>query len=108
MNCKVTLLSAEEFKTKKQLGYYYGVIIPIAANGFRARGNFTDEERTDYLLRMELFNEVIHDAHGGVVKFPCAIQDASKAEMSKYIDDCINWCAIELGVVIPAPPQAED
>lgn len=103
---KVTLLTDEDFKTKPQLGYYYGVIVPAAAMGYRAAGYAgTNDEKADFLLRREFYNETIFDTSGESITYPCSLSDISKEDMSTFIDNCIAFCAMELDIVVPAPPE---
>ena len=110
---EVTIKPAGKEKTLKQLGYYYGVILPYICYGLIKAGNdfnishSADLEEIDIFLKeMFLKNGIeLHTLHGEVIKGRSSLSASSKQETMDYLDDVIKFGTEDLGVDIPAPDE---
>lgn len=98
-------------KTSRQLGYWYGVLLPCTVEALRDAGHNTlfditvgghsvgvetDKDTADILLK------TLYKAHKGLDKLPLK-RSMTTEEMSSLIDFALGWVAENLGVFIPTP-----
>ena len=87
-----------ESKTKAQLGYYFGVIIPHLME-FQG----CSSKDADIALKDELVPPTIVQVLGKTIQVRASIAEMKINEMSEYIDLCINFLG-SWGINIPLPP----
>jgi hypothetical protein len=89
-------------KSRSQLGYWHGVLIPVLAEEFGY---------------MEWEHDAVHDAVmrqlRGLKPDPnplglrVSMAEMSHEDVSQLIEDARHWAVVEHGIVIPDPEQAE-
>lgn len=114
---QVTFKPAGKEKTLKQLGYFYGVILPYVCYGLIQAGNDIDIENSDHTAQVEKFlknkflnNGIeLHDGDGTIVmKGDSSLAEASKQQTMDFIDDVINFAQEDLKTEIPPPEEGDD
>ena len=109
---EIILIAKKKVKTvtNKQRGYYFGVICTLIEKRFEEWGNEITQRQVDFMLReMYLFDEIV-TPHGEVIKKILSLKDMAgevgRRRMSKYWEQCWQWAAETLDLVIPSPdPQ---
>jgi hypothetical protein len=96
-----------EFKSKKQLGYYFGVVVPTTWGALLNNGyhGLKVEDVDEYLRRKFLTVSIPNEVTGDRVEFQRTISGLDKDEMRLFIDDCIVFCETELMWPMPEPEQ---
>jgi len=91
-------------KTHPQLGYYWSTLVPIWAE----EAGEDDTEAWHYELWRAWFpeRETVSPLTGALVKERPRMRDATKEEMSAYIDRLGREAAIR-GILIPEPREAK-
>lgn len=100
-----------QWKTGSQLGYLYGEIGPKALLGYRARGvNIKTKEMAVAYLALEpeidFTEKIVDEFTGGILgRVPKRISGdkASRHELSEFMNDCITFIEVELGVEVQSP-----
>lgn len=88
-------------KSLEQLGYYWGVVIPVV----RLWQGLTVEE-ADILLKDQCIEPIHKEIMGKVYEIRKSIAKMKVNEMAVYIDDCVNFLGVN-GQYTP-PPHYED
>lgn len=99
-------------KTRKQLGYYYAVVLPAIQQYFREQGNEMSLAEINQMLNEMFFYSVKTVSWIGKngtqyvhqLKTVRSKSGASEDEFAYYLDQVIRWANTELGVYI-APPN---
>lgn len=86
-------------KTNNQLNYLFGVVYPCVQRRWREDGN---DHSIDYIDLY--FKDLFFYEYDNGVKVLKSKAGASKKDMIDYIDNVINWCALNLGIIVPPPP----
>jgi len=97
---------AASYKTNKQVGYWYGEIIPKAEFGYMSAGwNGMDEKKAERMLKEQCgFTElVINDITGETKNEVRSISDATQEEMKDLIDQAIMFIEQDLGIDVESP-----
>ena len=92
----------KQSKTLEQLGYYWGVIIPVV----RLWQGLTVEE-ADILVKDQCIEPVYKEIMGKTYEIRKSIAKMKVGEMSKYIDDAVNFLGVN-GQPVPPPPYRHD
>lgn len=97
-------------KTKRQLGYYRKVVLPIIQEGMREHGNRLSLDEVNQFLNERFFCHIktISWVRNGAeffaqIRTPRSKSGATRDEMSQFIDDCREFASVELGKYIPDP-----
>lgn len=91
----VTFQSHREAKTRPQLGYLWGHVIPQIAE----YTGYSEEEVYGLLKYEFLLVRLPKGEHGDYYESVRSLSDCNKEEVAKFIDDCISW-ATNLGCEI--------
>ena len=95
-------------KTLEQLGYYWGVIIPVVCEweGFTCKGKSEDclktEESADYFLKKNCCAPIYMEIMGETYEIKPSIAKMKVNKMSEYIDACVTFLGVQ-GQVVPQP-----
>lgn len=97
-------------KTREQLGYYWGVVLPRIQQAMQEDGNELSLEEINQFLNEKFFcitKTIIWkkglDEHVHTIRRAKSKSGASIDEMSKFLDDVIRWANVDLNVFIPEP-----
>lgn len=103
LSCVITKIAA--FKTKPQLGYWHGEILPKAVIGYERSGyrNVSNGQAETWLKEMFFFEENTNELTGEIKKTPRSFEGATKEEMSEVIDQSILFIQEELGIEVETP-----
>jgi len=109
-DCSVEIIVKRKVKSRSsnQMGYYFGVIVPMVREGLRDIGYVWDNQTTDKFLREGFFyDEVVNPATGTIFKKPLSLKEAdgeiTTVRMMEICDEIIKYAAMELSVFIPEP-----
>lgn len=96
-----------EFKTRSQLGYYFGVVLPLITEGLIYLGyKELDDKLTDEFLRKKFLTTVIPNENDGMfLEITRSLSSLFKEDMMEYIDNCIKFAQEDLKVTIPEPTK---
>jgi len=97
-----TMTKYDKSKTKAQLGYYWGVVIPEM---MRWQGSTSKE--CDQALKEELLPPKIITIFEQAREVRPSIADMKVKEMSEYIDICVSFLGT-WGVFVPPAPYKEN
>lgn len=99
-------------KTKEQLGYYWGLMLPRIQQGMKEHGNELSLDEINKFLNDRFFSvtkTVIikrgNDEDAYTIREPRSKSGASVDEMSEFIERVIRWASVDLGVYIPSPNE---
>lgn len=99
-------------KTREQLGYYWGVVLPRVRQGLGEFGNEMSLAEVNQFLNDKFFfdEKTVIWRRGGdefvqTVRTPRSKSGASKDEMSAFLDKVIRWAAMDLSADIPSPEE---
>ena len=106
----ITLVVKESHKnrSKRQLRYYWGVIIPIIQTGFKDIGDHITKKQVHELLKHEFLFEEHVDKNNNVYKVPMSLGDLGEVSIHKFNefkDQVQQWSAEHLNVYIPDPNE---
>ncbi len=98
-------------KTRKQLGYYYAVVLPAIQQYFREQGNEMSLAEINQMLNEMFFYSVKTVSWIGKngtqyvhqLKKSRSKSGATKDEFAYFLDQVIRWAQTELGIEIPPP-----
>ena len=93
-----TLTKYDRSKTKSQLAYYFGVVIP-ALMEFQG----CSKVEADEALRYELLPPDFREIFGKVIEYRPRIKNMKVKPMATYIDTCVNFLGA-WGVFVPPAP----
>lgn len=96
-----TMAKYDKSKTRQQLRYYWGVVIPEM---MRWQGSSSKE--CDQALKEELLPPKIIIIFEQAREVRPSIAEMKVKEMSEYIDICVSFLGT-YGVFVPAPPYKE-
>lgn len=94
---KITIEQYKENKTLEQLGYYWSTIVPVCMDW---QGLVKDD--ADVWLKEKCAIPRVITVMGEVFEIRASIAKMKLDEMSRYIDDCINFMGAQ-GIYVPAP-----
>lgn len=96
-----------EFKSTKQLGYYFGVVVPVIMEALDNNGykGMNLKATDDYLRRQYLTFCVANEVTGHIIEGAKELSGLDKEEMAKFIDECVLFCETELMWPMPEPEQ---
>jgi len=94
---EITIKPYKENKTKEQLGYYWSAIIPVCMCW---QGLVKDD--ADMWLKEKCAIPRIITVMGEVFEVRASIAKMKVDDMSRYIDDCINFMGLQ-GQYVPPP-----
>ena len=104
---KVSIKSMKT-KTNEQLGYYWSAVVPTITKALNERGlasaRLTEADVNEVLNRKFFTNNVVID--GEMQCLPRSKAEATKEEMSKFLEDVLMW-ASNMEIDVP-PPLMED
>ena len=98
---EITISPYKQNKTSEQLGYYWPVIVPVCMEWH----SIIKEEADIYLKEKCAIPRVI-TIMDEVFEVRASIAKMKIGEMSKYIDDCINFLGSH-GQYVPPPPHQD-
>jgi hypothetical protein len=98
---EISITKVGNKKTNPQLRYFYGVILPIIKVGLEElQGeNYTKAEVMMFLKDKFFYEEV--ELNGDFLRLPMTLSKATKQEVSKFINDVINFGNEMLNLHIP-------
>lgn len=105
VDVEVSISRVDSKKTNPQLAYFFAVVLPIIKQRFEdlEGSTFTKGEIMTILKDRYFFEEVYYG--GEFVKEHLSISKASKDEVKKFIEDCIEFATTILDVEIPEPTK---
>lgn len=105
VDVEVSISRVDSKKTNPQLAYFFAVVLPIIKARFEdlEGSTFTKGEIMTILKDRYFFEEVYYG--GDFVKEHLSISKASKDEVKKFIEDCIEFATTILDVEIPEPTK---
>jgi hypothetical protein len=98
---KITVEQYKENKTLEQLGYYWSTIVPVCMDW---QGLVKDD--ADIWLKEKCAIPRVLNVMGEVFQVRASIAKMKIDEMSRYIDDCINFMGAQ-GYYVPPPTYKE-
>ena len=109
VNVKVTTAAT---KTKDQLGYYWGVMLPKVQEGLKEFGNEMSLAEVNAFLNDKFFSNSMTviikrglNEYYYTIRTPRSKSGATIDEMSEFIENVIRWASVDLGVSIPTPNE---
>jgi hypothetical protein len=96
-------------RSNDQNAYYWGVVVPYILDGFLALGeNDLNADMVHEFLKLQYLPAQIVDKETGEeqYRFPRSTKKLKTWEFCLYIDNCIQFAAEKLGVIVP-PPTSE-
>jgi hypothetical protein len=105
VDIEVTVTRIDSKKTNPQLSYFFAVVLPIIKARFEdlEGTTFTKGEIMSILKDRFFFEEIYYG--GEFVKEYLSLSKASKAEVKKFIEDCIEFATTILDIEIPEPSK---
>ena len=102
---ELNIVRVDNKKSLRQLRYFYGVVLPVIKQSLEdLQGeSLTKEEVVMFLKDKFFFEEVPTGEH--FVKLPMLFSKAKKTEISKFIQDVIDFGRDILNVEIPEPTK---
>lgn len=102
---ELNIVRVDNKKSLQQLRYFYGVVLPVIKQSLEdLQGeSLTKEEVVMFLKDKFFFEEVPTGEH--FVKLPMLFSKAKKTEISKFIQDVIDFGRDILNVEIPEPTK---
>ena len=98
----LTLKKATRVKSRSQLGYWWGVLIPILAEHFGYREHEYDAVHSAILERLRGLKPDPNPLHVRV-----SMADMTREQVSELIEDCRYWALTDHGVTTPDAGRAE-
>jgi hypothetical protein len=101
VDIEITVTRVDSKKTNPQLAYFFAVVLPIIKQRFEdlEGTTFTKGEIMSILKDRFFFEEIYYG--GEFVKEYLSLSKASKAEVKKFIEDCIEFATTILDIEIP-------
>lgn len=118
-NVTLVLKTSQRDRSKRQLRYYWGVIVPMVQQGFRDLGNrITKQQAHEYLKCEFLFDEQV-DKKGKVYRIPLSMGDLGEVSVERFNEfkeQVQQFGSEHLNIYIPDPneqieifePEADD
>ena len=105
VDIEVTVTRIDSKKTNPQLSYFFAVVLPIIKARFEdlEGTTFTKGEIMSILKDRFFFEEIYYGVE--FVKEYLSLSKASKAEVKKFIEDCIEFATTILDIEIPEPTK---
>lgn len=105
VDIEITVTRIDSKKTNPQLAYFFAVVLPIIKARFEdlEGTTFTKGEIMSILKDRFFFEEIYYG--GEFVKEYLSLSKASKAEVKKFIEDCIEFATTILDIEIPEPSK---
>ena len=105
VDVEITVTRIDSKKTNPQLSYFFAVVLPIIKARFEdlEGSTFTKGEIMSILKDRFFFEEIYYG--GEFVKEYLSLSKASKAEVKKFIEDCIEFATTILDIEIPEPTK---
>lgn len=96
-----------EYKTRSQLGYYFGVVVPCITAGLIDRGykELNDKLTDDFLRSKFLSVSIANEDTGEVLESIRSLSSLFKDDMIEYLNNCIMFAQVDLQVSIPEPTK---
>ena len=114
-DCDVTIIVKRKIKarSKPQMGYYFGCVIPAIREGFREIGYLWSAAKVDEFVRDNFFyNEVVNEKTGTIFKEPLSLKEVDgevdTSRMEEILSEVRMWAATELSVIINLPNEQGD
>lgn len=107
-NQKVNIIIERQVKkrTSLQNKYYWSCVIPIVKDGFYEMGEVYDTERVHETLKaMFLYDELVNEDTGEVVRVVKEFKDITTVEFQEYKRRIQHWASEWLHVNIPDPNE---
>ena len=102
----ITVTKKVKSRSKQQNKYYWGVIVKCVQDGFYEMGEVYDSERVHETLKaMFLYDEIINEDTGEIVKVVKEFKDITADEFQEYKIRIQQWAAEWLGIVILDPNE---
>lgn len=98
---EITIKPYKKNKTLEQLGYYWAVIVPVCMEW---QGLVKGD--ADIWLKEKCAIPRVIEVMGEVFEVRASIAKMKIKEMSKYIDDCVNFLGSH-GQYVPPPPHKD-
>lgn len=98
---EITIKPYEKNKTLEQLGYYWSAIVPICMEW-----HGLVKADADVFLKEKCAIPRVMEVMGEVFEIRASIAKMKVGEMSKYIDDCVNFLGSH-GQYVPPPPTKD-
>jgi ABC-type uncharacterized transport system substrate-binding protein len=105
VDVEITITRIDSKKTNPQLAYFFAVVLPIIKQRFEdLEGTTFTKGEIMSILKDRFFYEEIY--YGGeFVKEYLSLSKASKAEVKKFIENCIEFATTILDIEIPEPSK---
>lgn len=96
---EVEISLSEGSKTQQQLGYLFGVVLPIVSE----HTGFTKEEALQVFY--ERFSTYHKEHNGRIYTFQKTLSGMTVSEASELIDKIVNYARMDMGLIIPEPDK---
>jgi ABC-type uncharacterized transport system substrate-binding protein len=105
VDVEITITRIDSKKTNPQLAYFFAVVLPIIKQRFEdLEGTTFTKGEIMSILKDRFFYEEIY--YGGeFVKEYLSLSKASKEEVKKFIENCIEFATDILDIEIPEPSK---
>jgi hypothetical protein len=105
VDVEITITRIDSKKTNPQLAYFFAVVLPIIKQRFEdLEGTTFTKGEIMSILKDRFFYEEIY--YGGeFVKEYLSLSKASKEEVKKFIENCIEFATDILDIEIPEPSR---
>jgi hypothetical protein len=106
VDVQLSITKIETLKTNAQLRYFFGVVYPIIKLGLEdIEGITLKKSEVMSILKERFFSEFSFDKNQEIEK---SLADASKEELSKFIEAVIKFGEDFLNVTIPEPENINE
>jgi hypothetical protein len=106
VDVQLSITKIDTLKTNAQLRYFFGVVYPIIKLGLEdIEGITLKKSEVMSILKEKFFSEFSFDKNQEIEK---SLADASKEELSKFIEAVIKFGEDFLNVTIPEPENLNE
>lgn len=106
VDVQLSITKIDTLKTNAQLRYFFGVVYPIIKLGLEdIEGVTLKKSEVMSILKEKFFSEFSFDKNQEIEK---SLADASKEELSKFIEAVIKFGEDFLNVTIPEPENLNE
>jgi len=103
---KLTVETISSKRSVAQNNYYYAVIVPRCMSGYNRLGwQLNEVETHQKLAKLFLLEIKVNQQSGEVFEYVPSTADLTWERFSEYIEQCINYGAMELDEIIPYPDE---
>lgn len=103
----VTIERKRNKRSDNQNRYYWGVVVPLVADGIKNTwGDPVSHETAHELLKSQfLFWEKVSEYSGEIMRLPKSTTECTTTELEEYMEQCRQFAFEWFGVTIPMPNE---